>query len=409
MLFTQIDVDIIIPPRIRTRSAGQPSAESLGWGTGERVGRGGKGRRPREVLTRWIEKMENVQDMSGYSNDQKVKYTAGFMGKALAWAGHAAYTDRFHELARLVPHLVTPESRMIERYVYGLAPQIRGMVAATEPKTMQKALQISSALTDEVLGWLIKKEERNMGSVQVYSYNSTMQLEGPCRMLSTVKRPAYLVTDYRGCNKECGIMSMLKNPKLLELVMSVVKYHHVTSACLDCNKAPRIRKPIWEIEFRIELIPGATPVANSPYRLAPSKMEELLDKHIRNPRQRGAVSWHVINGNGIHVDPSKIKVVKNWKAPRTPTEVRSFLGLAGYYRSQKELNMRQRRWIELFSDYDCEIRYHPGKENVVADALSRKEKVKPKRVRAMNMILQSSIKDRILAAQKEAVDEFTVL
>ncbi|GJX92364.1 putative reverse transcriptase domain-containing protein [Tanacetum coccineum] len=71
--------------------------------------------------------------------------------------------------------------------------------------------------------------------------------------------------------------------------------------------------------------------------------------------------------------------------------------------------MRQRRWIELFSDYDCEIRYHSGKVNVVDDALSRKERVKPKRVRAMNMIIQSSIKDRILAAQKEAVDEFAVL
>ncbi|GKA86102.1 putative reverse transcriptase domain-containing protein [Tanacetum coccineum] len=68
--------------------------------------------------------------------------------------------------------------------------------------------------------------------------------------------------------------------------------------------------------------------------------------------------------------------------------------------------MRQHRCIELFSDYDCEIHYHPSKENVVADALSMKERVKLKRVRAMNMILQSSIKDRILAAQKEAVDEF---
>ncbi|GKG18101.1 hypothetical protein Tco_0372399 [Tanacetum coccineum] len=66
--------------------------------------------------------------------------------------------------------------------------------------------------------------------------------------------------------------------------------------------------------------------------------------------------------------------------------------------SKKELNMRQRRWIELFSDYDCEIHYHLGKANVVADALSRKERVKPERVRAMNMILQSSIKDRILTA-----------
>ncbi|GJY67783.1 hypothetical protein Tco_0470765 [Tanacetum coccineum] len=123
---------------------------------------------------------------------------------------------------------------------------------------------------------------------------------------------------------------------------------------------------------------------------------------------------------------SKIEVVKNWKAPRTSSKVRSFLGLAGYYRrtksviymdhkslrhifSLKELNMRQRRWIELFNDYDCEIRYHPGKANVVADVLSRKERVKPNRVRALNITLQSSIKDRILAAQKEVVDEFAGL
>ncbi|GKA61954.1 putative reverse transcriptase domain-containing protein [Tanacetum coccineum] len=80
---------------------------------------------------------------------------------AMVGAGHAAYTDRFHELARLVPHLVTPESRKIERYMYGLALQIRGMVAATEPKTMQKVVQILSALTDEaVRNGSIKKVEK---------------------------------------------------------------------------------------------------------------------------------------------------------------------------------------------------------------------------------------------------------
>nr|GEX56431.1 hypothetical protein [Tanacetum cinerariifolium] len=71
--------------------------------------------------------------------------------------------------------------------------------------------------------------------------------------------------------------------------------------------------------------------------------------------------------------------------------------------------MRQRPWIELFRDYVCEIRYHPGKANVVADALSMKERVNPKKVRAMNMIFQSSIKDRILAAQNEVVDKIAGL
>ncbi|GJX94438.1 putative reverse transcriptase domain-containing protein [Tanacetum coccineum] len=144
---------------------------------------------------------------------------------------------------------------------------------------------------------------------------------------------------------------------------------------------------------------------------------------------------HVVNSNGIHVDPSKIEAVQNWKVPKTPYGIRSFLGFAGYvlmqrgkviaYASrqlkiheknytthdlelgavvfalktwrhylygtksviymdhkslqhifdQKELNMRQRRWIELFSDFDSEIRYHPRKANVVADALSEASKV----------------------------------
>ncbi|GJS10249.1 putative reverse transcriptase domain-containing protein [Tanacetum coccineum] len=220
---------------------------------------------------------------------------------------------------------------------------------------------------------------------------------------------------------------------------------------------------------------------------------------------------------GIHVDPAKIEAIKDWASPKTPTEIRQFLGLAGYYRrfiegfskiarpmtkltqksvkfewgekaeaafqllkqklcsapilalpegsenfvvycdashkglgavlmqrekviayasrqlkvheknytthdlelgavvfalkmwrhylygtkcvvftdhkslqhilDQKELNMRQRRWLELLSDYDCEIRYHPGKANVVADALSRKERSKPLRVRALFMTI----------------------
>ncbi|GKB31450.1 putative reverse transcriptase domain-containing protein [Tanacetum coccineum] len=72
---------------------------------------------------------------------------------------------------------------------------------------------------------------------------------------------------------------------------------------------------------------------------------------------------------------------------------------------QKELNMRQRRWLELLSDYDCEIRYHPGKANVVADALSRKERSKPLRVRALVMTIGLNLPKQILSAQSEARKE----
>lgn len=72
---------------------------------------------------------------------------------------------------------------------------------------------------------------------------------------------------------------------------------------------------------------------------------------------------------------------------------------------QKKLNMRQRRWLELLSDYDCEIRYHPGKANVVADVLSRKERLKSLKVKSLGMTICSSLPSQILAAQIKALKE----
>ncbi|GJZ10961.1 putative polyprotein [Tanacetum coccineum] len=124
-----------------TDSVGQPIAESRGGGTGERVGRGRKGRGPMGGND------EHVEELNGQGNDQEEGANRNVEGVNRGVRGAPDFSmiiaqQLFHELARLVPHLVTLESRKIERYVYGLAPQIREMVAATEPKTMQKAVQI---------------------------------------------------------------------------------------------------------------------------------------------------------------------------------------------------------------------------------------------------------------------------
>nr|GFB10463.1 retrotransposon protein, putative, Ty3-gypsy subclass [Tanacetum cinerariifolium] len=108
---------------------------------------------------------------------------------------------------------------------------------------------------------------------------------------------------------------------------------------------------------------------------------------------------------GIHVDdrlqfmeePVEImeREIKRLKRSRIP--------LVKHIIDQKELNMRQRRWLELLSDYDCDIRYHPGKANVVADTLSRKERIEPLRVRALVMTIGLDLPRQILEAQIEAL------
>nr|GEV57263.1 putative reverse transcriptase domain, aspartic peptidase domain protein [Tanacetum cinerariifolium] len=125
---------------------------------------------------------------------------------------------------------------------------------------------------------------------------------------------------------------------------------------------------------------------------------------------------HIVNNDGIHVDPIYCDTsnqglgyvlmqrgnVIAYASQQLKIHEKNYTTHDFKMGAVKELNMRQRRWIELFSEYDSEIHYYPGKVNVVADAFSRKERVKPRRVRAMYMTIRLSIMDKILAAQCEA-------
>nr|GEY35324.1 reverse transcriptase domain-containing protein [Tanacetum cinerariifolium] len=168
------------------------------------------------------------------------------------------------------------------------------------------------------------------------------------------------------------------------------------------------------------------------------KKEQLYAKFSKCDFRLESVQFlgHVIDSKGVNVDPAKIEAIKTWATPTTPTKARPILALPKgskdfvvycdaslngfgailikrekvytdyksfqYILDQKELNMRQRWWIKLLSDYDCEIRYHPDKANVVANALSQKER-EPLRVRALVMIVHPNLPEQIRNAQSKAM------
>ncbi|GJX17171.1 reverse transcriptase domain-containing protein [Tanacetum coccineum] len=282
------------------------------------------------------------------------------------------------------------------------------------------------------------------------------------------------------------VMEKKSDEKRLEDIPVVREFPEVFLE--DLPGLPLVR----QVEFQIDLIPGATPVARAPYRLAPSEMQELSNQlqeiddlfdqlqgssvyskidlrsgyHQLRVRDEDipktsfrtryghyefqvmpfgltkapAVSMDLMNppilaipeGNDdfvVYCDAShqglgavlmqrekviayasrqlkpneenytthdlKLGVVvfalKIWRHYLYSTKCIVFTDHKSlqHILDQKALNMRQRRWLELLADYDCEIRYHPGKANVIADALSWKERIKP--LRPSGLLVQPEI------------------
>nr|GEV14868.1 reverse transcriptase domain-containing protein [Tanacetum cinerariifolium] len=164
------------------------------------------------------------------------------------------------------------------------------------------------------------------------------------------------------------------------------------------NDLPGLPPP-RQVEFKIELIPGAAPIARAPYHLAPSELKELSDQ-LKELSEKGFIRpssspWGAPKNKKYEYGMEEDEAFQTLKqklcsAPilALPEGTENFIvycdaSLKGFgavlmQREKKELNMRQRRWIELLSDYDCEIRYHPEaqteamkEENMKAENLGR--------------------------------------
>ncbi|GJR15080.1 putative reverse transcriptase domain-containing protein [Tanacetum coccineum] len=430
-------------------------------------------------------------------------------------------------------NLKVKESDKVERYVGELPDMIHGSVVASKPKTMQEATKMASELMDKKINTIAERQAENKQKFDDTSKNNhnhprhnkspaSVNLGSNQRGNGTGQGPTCFECGVRGhfktdCPKlkknnnnrgnqvrkakaprryagnetlivhgdgsnrgnkiRLNIISCTKTEKYLLKGCPIILAHVTTKKSGRQSEEKRHRithcqnfrdvypkdlpglPPTRQVEFQIDLVPGAVPFLG-----------------------------HVIDSKGIHVDPAKIESIKDWASPKSPTEIRQFFGLTGYYRrfikgfskiakpmtkltqkkvkfvwgdkqeaafqllkqklcsapilalpegskdfiaycdaskkglgvvlmqrekviayASRQLKIHEKNYTThdlelgavvfalkiwrhylygtkctLLGDYDCAIRYHPGKANVVADALSRKERDKPLRVQALD-------------------------
>ncbi|GKD21244.1 reverse transcriptase domain-containing protein, partial [Tanacetum coccineum] len=150
-------------------------------------------------------------------------------------AGYATYTDRFHKLSRLVPHLVTHKNKRIERYIYGLASQIRAMVAATELTTIQSAVLKVGMLTDKAIrNGSLRKNTKNRGNGEEPSRdNHKRSRTGTFALITNPVR-----REYTGVAPKCTNCNFHRHPKMpCRTCKNCNRLGHFVK---DCRAEPRI-------------------------------------------------------------------------------------------------------------------------------------------------------------------------
>ncbi|GJS88652.1 hypothetical protein Tco_0771288 [Tanacetum coccineum] len=415
------------------------------------------GKRGAIVYTRWIEKMESVQDMSGCRDSQKL------WNHAMVGAGHAAYTDRFHELARLVHHLVTPEGKRIKRNVRDDNKRTRtGNAFATN----------TNPVTRENTGTDCRVAHRNVNPINsrnpvaraCYECGSTDHSKSACpRNQGNQERGRAFMLGAKEARQDPNIVTGIEPSDLgfsyeieiasgqlveIDKVIRGMDWLSDHKAEIICHeKVMRIPlldgkqekivvvkdfpevflddlsglPPVREIEFQIEFLLGVMPVAKYPYRLSPSELEELSgqlkelqDKDLRSGYHQLRVHEDDIPKTTFrthygHFEFTVMTFGLN-NTPATQEEHEMHLGLVLELLKKEKLYAKFSKfefWLQEVQflghvmEMGITVALPDGSEDFVVycDASGL----------GLGCVLmqkgKSSIKDRILAAQKEASDK----
>ncbi|GKC24035.1 reverse transcriptase domain-containing protein [Tanacetum coccineum] len=306
------------------------------------------------------------------------------------------YVRRFQELTILCPNMVPNTEKLLEAFIGGLPRSIKGNVTASKPQTLEEAINIAQRLMDQHLAKVLfdSRADRSFISISLafmlnipyITIDTFYDIEMADRNLVSIN------TVIKGCT-----LTLLNQPFEIDLMpiklgsfdviigMDWLSKYHVKILCdekvvlIPINGETLIIRdlpglpPVLQVEFQIDLILGAAPVARTPYRLAPSKMHELSNQ----------LQELVDRVKDFMLTLPRLKLLRTGHLPLHP---------------QKCIN----------SSDSPAITEDLLKVNVVADALSRKKQIKPLRVRALIITVHLKLPSQILEAQNEALKEENV-
>nr|GEW79573.1 reverse transcriptase domain-containing protein [Tanacetum cinerariifolium] len=344
--------------------------------------------------------------MSNCTEDCKMKFSTGTLTEeSLSWWNSFAQPIRIEEayklsweLTTLCPTIVSDSEKMMKAFTGGLPRSIERNVTAFKPQTLEEAINIAQRLMDQVT---------KHTPVQVLN-DHKLKFDDR-RTFNNNNYPNSRSNNYRNNrNNDYRQQQNKRQETVRSYAATSAKHSGYTGNRPLCNKCT------------LHHTGPCTVKCNTCNKLG----------HLTS--------------QGLHVDPARIEAVKKWTSPTTPTEKlcealilalsegnnnfvvycdASYQGLGAvlmqreksiayasrqlkpYEENYTTYDLKLGAVLELLADYDYEIRYHPGKANVVADALIRKEQIKPLRVRSLVMTIHLKLPSQILEAQTEAIKE----